>query len=725
MPAPQIMDLGSGMDTRGTIKKLMDLERIPIQRLDQQNKLHEIRISAWNEVRKHTTQLENESRNLQSFSGSFAVNAVVSSIPGVISGQATPQANPGKQEIEVVQLATNHALRTNPLEIETELPKGSFTIKVDEQKLDLQYSGGKPKSLLNYLKNRTSTLLDINGVQIDAQNMIIALRSKKSGARGKMEFEDPDGLLQKIGLIGSQSVEEKEWIDKPIDWQADKIRFQEAQDSQSPKKTGLASFKVSDTNKQLYLNASGQLQYSLPLRPAAKVSFKLSIQKPAQADEKAIDSASNPDQSSAADGKADSGAKEAEKTMLQRETGPRITVRVGDIELKGQNINRTARLQDQTTNPAQEQEGAAETQNDQNSPKPMLVSVGVYWKDKQGKNQTQIIRKEVPFEQSIVGEVISFEVAQLSGGESIEGLFIENKDASVVLAELITTTEESKTVTKAVNETTPAQDAIAKINGIEIKRSQNRNLTDIIDGLSLDLNQKTDGSVTVSVETRADDIIQDIQRWMEAYNQLLVFCRELGRNSKSDFQANVGPNGQPIVQKEKAGLFASDSTLRQLITKIRMQTAQSFPVLDRNGFSVLSDIGISTGAPGQNWDDIKTGLLVLEEGKLRESLKKNPEGVRQLFASDVNEDNIKDNGVAIKLLDVLKPYNQRAGGLITARIDLLQEKIKSNKQEGNRKELSLQDKEENLRRRFGRMESSVKRNQSISEYLKRQGQNNQ
>jgi flagellar capping protein FliD len=51
MPAPIVMPSQSGIDVPSVINKLIELERSPLKRLEEDNKRNEIRIKAWEELR--------------------------------------------------------------------------------------------------------------------------------------------------------------------------------------------------------------------------------------------------------------------------------------------------------------------------------------------------------------------------------------------------------------------------------------------------------------------------------------------------------------------------------------------------------------------------------------------------------------------------------------------------------------------------------------------------
>lgn len=73
---------------------------------------------------------------------------------------------------------------------------------------------------------------------------------------------------------------------------------------------------------------------------------------------------------------------------------------------------------------------------------------------------------------------------------------------------------------------------------------------------------------------------------------------------------------------------------------------------------------------GSNWEKIQDGLLQIDQERLVSVLSENPDGVRDLFASDPNNDAKMEEGVGIRLLEILKPYNQYASGIVTSKVKL-------------------------------------------------------
>src|SRR5690606_26463179 len=116
MPAPVVgIPGGSGMQTQVMIQQLIEIERKPLRRLEEENKRNQIRIQAWEELRKRARTLSNLSRDLYSFSGPFTIRTIVSSDPGAITGSASPNVEEVSQSIQVLELATYHQIHSREI----------------------------------------------------------------------------------------------------------------------------------------------------------------------------------------------------------------------------------------------------------------------------------------------------------------------------------------------------------------------------------------------------------------------------------------------------------------------------------------------------------------------------------------------------------------------------------------------------------------------------------
>ena len=92
MPAPPTLDLGSGIDTQEVIRKLIEVERQPLKRLENDNQGYDVKIKAWEALGERVKDLSTKSRDLYSVLGVFNNRLFRSSNPAVIDGTAVSGA---------------------------------------------------------------------------------------------------------------------------------------------------------------------------------------------------------------------------------------------------------------------------------------------------------------------------------------------------------------------------------------------------------------------------------------------------------------------------------------------------------------------------------------------------------------------------------------------------------------------------------------------------------
>lgn len=678
MPAPAIFQNNAGVNPGEMIDKLMKAERMPLLRLEEDIARSKVEIKAFEELRNRARKLSDASRDLYSFAGPFATKSVVSSDPGAITGEAAPDVDPGTQEVEILQLATKHQITSRQIARSETLPKGKFTVNVGEKEIEVDFPGGGIVDLERALKGQAGQDYEVSVINIDSDTALISLRSSVSGTDGAFSFSDPNGILKQAGFIGDKKVDKKK--QEEIAFEPSKV--------QAPADS---SYRVAPDKKSITVE-KGKASLSLDSNPGI-ISLNLSGQRAEGSEDPA---AAGPE------GEA-SDPRRSVRTESTR-PGPDVEVEAGDIKFPAADIERTR------TVPEDKPEPEAGTKNS--------GKITVLFESGGATQKRQ-------FEVSRDGPM-QLPVADLPDGSKITSIEFEAAEGMELSASNVSIeSTDSETAFGPLNETRPAKDATLKMNGIEVTRSSNENITDIIQGASLNLHRPTSGPVEVTVQANTEEIKKKIMVWVEAYNELVKFVKENGKFVQSDeFQMNrpTDPNGdirEGYRQlKDRSGIFAGDPTARQMITAIQSHVASSYPSLSEPNYRVLAQIGITTGDVGAKWSEIKDGYLRVDEAKLSQALGESPQSVKDLFASDLNEDSITDNGVAFKMNATLKPYVQFSGGLITARIETIKSRIEQKQETIASKERSLEQKEQQLRQKFGRMESSIREARSRSEYLK-------
>lgn len=664
MPAPYVMPNSSGMDVPSVIQKLIEVERIPLKRLEEDNKRDEIRIQAWEELRTKTKKLLDISKDIYSFTGPFAQKKLFSSDEKSITGIASPNVKEVNHQIKVIELAKKHKIRSREIENNEQIPAGKFSILYNAKEFNFDFKGGNIFELEKLLKEKVNDLFDISLVNLGNNKLILVFTSRIFGQKGKFEFKDPDKLLQFLEIIAPKGkAQEKKY---EVDFK--KENFESCE-----------NIEIQDKKVKILENARECVYQFLQKDKInfIELEFNYEVQK-----------------------NLESFDKKKEKIYI----GPEIKNKINDIELIAPNIEREKYFNFETDlENKQSKLGIIEFHYSVlGTPKVKQIPIEF------NKKNFQLQLKDLDESEPMVLNSIKF-IKEFQGHLEIK---------KIILNKL----EENEIVFEPLYEIEKAQNSKLLVNGIPVEKDTNENITDIIPGVSLNLHSTTEHNVELKIEYDVQKILEKIRDWVKSYNELLTFIKDndkFNRDQDFQFQRSANPNEriEDGIRKleDSSGIFAGDPIVRRIVNILNSITGSSYPT--KSNIKTLAQIGISTGKPGSAWQDIKKGLLIIDEEKLQESLKSHSESVKELFALDKNEDLIIDDGVAFKINQELDDYVKASGGIITSRIELLKEKIKENKKIIFNKELSLGRKEEMLRKKFGRMETTIQNSKSLNKYL--------
>jgi len=201
-------------------------------------------------------------------------------------------------------------------------------------------------------------------------------------------------------------------------------------------------------------------------------------------------------------------------------------------------------------------------------------------------------------------------------------------------------------------EITPADsslNAMMTADGITYQRQDNKNLTDVITGVTLSLYSA--GTTTININAATTTVKDDITSLVETYNALI---KEIDAND--DYDEDTGT----------WGTLAQSSTTRTM--KQSLQGLFSTTVDTGGSITSLMDLGIKIN---------RDGTLTLNENTLSQQLSKNFEGVKALLLGSDTA-----TGLADTLNDAIGDY-ALSDGYIGSEIDVIDERI--SRQENNYK----------------------------------------
>ncbi|MBE3573077.1 MAG: flagellar filament capping protein FliD [Moorella humiferrea] len=199
--------LASGIDTESIITQLMNLERVPLTKLQQRKNLYNVEKNAWHDIYTRLSNLQSRLASLK-LSSTFTGMKATSSNTAVLTATASSSAVAGTYRLGIVQLAQAHKVATTtPVTSDTQALglSGSFSITVGGQTRNITVSASDSLQSIAALINtvpgsgQTSGAGDIVTAAVIDHRLV--LTSKTSGAAGAMYFTDSNGVLNSLGLV--------------------------------------------------------------------------------------------------------------------------------------------------------------------------------------------------------------------------------------------------------------------------------------------------------------------------------------------------------------------------------------------------------------------------------------------------------------------------------------------------------------------------------------------
>lgn len=158
---------------------------------------------------------------------------------------------------------------------------------------------------------------------------------------------------------------------------------------------------------------------------------------------------------------------------------------------------------------------------------------------------------------------------------------------------------------KNMSQLVEAKNALLNVDGVSISKASNT-LSDVIQGITLNLKAVTSSSTTLSVATDTTTIQASVQSFIDAYNKLNTSLTGLTKFVEGGSSSN--------------GPLLGDSTARDISVKLKSMLSR--PSSTASTYRTLSDIGVTTDA---------TGALTLDATQLQKALSSNLADVTKLF----------------------------------------------------------------------------------------------
>ncbi|GEA16638.1 hypothetical protein E308F_28840 [Moorella sp. E308F] len=189
-----ISGLASGLDTDSIINQLMDIERIPLTRLQQRKDQYNVEKNAWHDIYTRLSNLQSKLTDLK-LASTFTGMKATSSNTSALTASAASNAVAGSYKVGIIRLAQAHKVASveqltaddnNSLGF-----SGTFTIKVNGIVRTITVDAGDSLNSISAKINKSPDeggAGDIVTASVIDHRLVIA--SKTSGANGGIQFND-------------------------------------------------------------------------------------------------------------------------------------------------------------------------------------------------------------------------------------------------------------------------------------------------------------------------------------------------------------------------------------------------------------------------------------------------------------------------------------------------------------------------------------------------------
>lgn len=671
-------------NTNETVEKLMQIERIPLTREQKTLDSYKAQQDAWRSVNRKMTELRDSVKTLYSFDNPFNNKITSSTEEYAITADATRKATYESFKVDVIQPATADRFLTSELDSDTKVPAGTYTYKINDKSITMRWKGGSLQDFSNALNRRGGELLKTRVIGASKGKKTLSIESQKTGSENRLTFEDDaKTFAESSGMIIRVKPKTIEFGTNRNDYR--NIQPETPEQERLPQ-ISAANLKISGEN--VVVPPRGGYALSIPETvlgtPGTHIQFAIKKQ-----DATDITVALN----------------KQESRPVFPDSG---TATFKDVTIRNAPIDASL---------------PPEPEKKIKPLDPISTSDVLFVKMKDGSE------KHISTPGLLFGEETKIDIS-LDDYKNIDSLVIKNRNTGISL---------SVTSVSALNPSenrgfvpqhaiSSADDAIIKYEGITIRRPTNT-IDDVVPEVTLNVFDKTEKTATIAVKPDVESAKEALITFVGKYNQSLAEINILSQNKPEIVEElDYLSSDEKKEKQEKLGMFSTDSSLTSLKSALQTTASANYKFDEDAKITMLSQIGIATNATnysGYTPSKLR-GYLEIDEKKLDSELEKHLDDVRNMFGYDSDGDLIIDSGIGYKLDKQLTAYVQ-SGGVFAMKTSSLDARIKSSEQKIARLETQMDDKEAELRTKYGQMEgalNSLESQQNTIKNFSNSGNNN-
>ncbi|MDR1839946.1 MAG: flagellar filament capping protein FliD [Treponema sp.] len=680
----------SRLNTDQLIEGLMELERVPRNRIENNIENLQLQRGYWQEVGRRINSVRDSARFLYSFQNPFNDRIAESGNDAVITASTTREATEQSYSFTVKQTAQADRFLSQPLDEKTRIEAGNYIFSVANDEININFRGGTLRDFADAINRRGRDKISASLLAVQSGTRSLLIESKVTGAANRLGFSgDSIELATRIGMMEQGNDSQKD------------IAINESTVRRNGQNS--ANITINDGVLKAAPGSSASLPIGLSLSADSPVMLKLDTLTRVEAD--------------------------GIFNISQSPPGPSIPS--GSVTYNGITIENEPSL---APMPESKQPVAAQRRDD------MAVLSLVFSDGSSAKLPSITDSNSFTTRQYLLSDVAQ--------GRTIVSLNIENsnthREVSIGNIEIFDPTVLNGGL-KPMNAVSTARDAVITMEGIEIKRPTNT-IDDLIPGLTLNVKGVSERPVELNVRGDVEGVKNAIITFVGNYNRLMAEINVLTTAATGGITRDKDGNmvrvrsdradrivdeltyltaDEAAAMKDRVGALSGDSTLNTLKNNLMRAITAPYPTSLERDLTLLAQIGISTNAGGNIGYDPSSlrGYLQIDEKKLDASLETKIPVIRQLFANDTTGDRLMDTGIAVNVDNLVRPFVE-TGGIISLKSGTIDSRISQDERRIATIDRQLAAKEAELRLQYARMEAAYAQMEQTSASLENFNQQN-
>jgi flagellar hook-associated protein 2 len=695
----------SRFDTDKIIDGLMQVERIPRNRVEETVSSLESQKTYWQDLARRMSTMRESARSLYSFQNPFNERLAVSGDSSVLTAQANREASETEHFFAVKQIAEADRFLSLPLDPSYKVPAGDYRFTAGDSETAFTFRGGSVTEFSDTLNRRGSGKIQSRIVNVDKTSKALLIESVQTGANARIGFSDAAlALALDLGILVKDDATKT--VQVPATTAAPATTAVTAPPSEpvtiyikpvsSRGNTGASELAL----EQLQGGASTAspmstldipLNDGIPVTRSMMLKFETEITAPL------------------------TGRHVMNSLMLdEEETAVRNTQNLNVLSLVFDDGTRAAL-------PAISGETGYRAQQYALAPIAGDKTVSFIRIENTNTSREVSLRNIQLFDPTPVVPVAKSANAD-TAVEADRNDEIASADEEPGDAALTAAPEDSPFgAYRPRQPVSTARDAVITMDGIEVTRPAN-SIDDLLPGVTLTVRSPSERPVRLGVEPDREAVKDSLITLAGNYNRLMAELNVVSRTDPTVIdELTYLTDSERDDLRKRLGVFSGDSGISQMRTALQNTFTSPYRLPD--GRSVLlSEFGIGTDVQRQGgYDRSKLrGYMQIDEKTLDAAIAARLPDLQALFGLDTDGDLIIDSGLAFNLDRLTRPYVE-TGGIIALKTSSLDRSIGDGRQRIESIDRQLAVKEQTLRTQYGQMENAYNQMEQMSTTLENFG----